>query len=76
MRGVTKTITIPVEVLGFAPGMGGGTVAGFETSFKINRKDYGIVWNKALDAGGFILGDEVEIEINLQLQKQKPEATD
>lgn len=66
MRGVTRSITVPVDVLGFAPGMRGGTTAGFETSFKINRKDHGIVWNKALDAGGFILGEDVQVTINIE----------
>jgi len=36
----------------------------------IDRKDYGIVWNKALDAGGMILGDEVEISINLETKSE------
>jgi len=66
LRGVTKPITVPVDVLGFTPGPNGGTMAGFETSFKINRKDYGVQWNKALDAGGFILGDEVQVTINVE----------
>lgn len=66
MRGVTKAITVPVEVLGFAPGPRGGTVGGFETSFKINRKDYGVIWNRALDAGGFVLGEDVQITLNIE----------
>ena len=47
----------------------GNTKAGFEISTTLDRKDYGIVWNKALDAGGMILGDEVEITINLETKK-------
>jgi polyisoprenoid-binding protein YceI len=41
---------------------------------RLNRKDYGINWNKALDAGGFVLADDVDITINLETVKKKPEA--
>lgn len=66
MHGVAKTVTLPVAFLGEAASPWGGKVAGFEISTTLDRKDYGIVWNKALDAGGMILGDEVEISINLE----------
>ena len=45
--------------------------AGFENTFTIDRKDYGIEWNKALDSGGVILGDEVKVTLNLELLKKK-----
>ncbi len=48
----------------------GNTKAGFEIETSIDRKDFGISWNKALDAGGMILGDEIEIEINLEAKKE------
>jgi polyisoprenoid-binding protein YceI len=67
MHGVTKTITVPVEVLGFGPSpWGKGGMAGFETNFTINRQDYGINWNKTLDAGGLMLGDDVEVSITIE----------
>ncbi len=66
MHGVTKSITIPVEVLGFGPNPFGGQSAGFETKFEVNRKDYEITWNKALDAGGYILGEDVEVTITIE----------
>ena len=66
MHGVTKTITIPVELLGLGMGMRGTPVAGFESSFKLNRKDYGIEWNRTLDAGGVVLGDMVEVNITIE----------
>lgn len=72
MHGVTKRITIPVEFLGFAKDPWGNDRAGFTLSTTLNRKDYGINWNKALDNGGFLLGDDVEININIEAVKAKP----
>jgi polyisoprenoid-binding protein YceI len=52
----------------------GNDKAGFALETTINRKDYGIVWNAALDNGGVVLGDDVKIAINLETQQQKPAA--
>jgi polyisoprenoid-binding protein YceI len=71
LHGVTKTITLPVEYLGEAK-MGESVKAGFSTETILNRKDYGIVWNKTLDSGGTMLGEDVEISINLEVGKAKP----
>lgn len=65
IRGTTKSIVVPVEVLGVG-GEPGKMVAGFESSFKINRKDFGITWNRAADQGGLLLGDDVEIHIGIE----------
>jgi len=70
MHGVSRTVTLPVTFLGEIEDPWGNTKAGFEIETTVDRKDYGIIWNKALDAGGMILGDEVEITINLEMQKQ------
>lgn len=70
MHGVTKSITIPVRHGGFLKA-GKVEKAGFEVaSFSIERKDYGITWNRAVDAGGVMLGDDVEI--NIQVEANKP----
>jgi polyisoprenoid-binding protein YceI len=74
MRGVTKTVTLPVTFLGKVRDPWGNDKAGFATETTINRKDYGIVWNAALDNGGVVLGDEVHIAINLETQLQKDAA--
>ncbi len=74
MHGVTKEITIPVEFLGTTKDPWGTDRAGFSTSFVLDRKDYGIVWNKVLDAGGTLVGDEVTATINLEAMKAKPAA--
>lgn len=75
MRGVTQQLTLPVEFSGEVKDPWGNVKAGFATETTINRKDYGIVWNKNLDEGGFVLGDDVQISINLETAlAAKPEA--
>jgi polyisoprenoid-binding protein YceI len=71
MHGVTKEITVPVSFLGFM-GSGPTEKAGFSADFTLNRKDYGIVWNRALDAGGTVLGDDVFISVNIEANPPKP----
>lgn len=71
MHGVTKSITLPVSFLGSVKDPWGNEKASFETTTTLNRKDYGIVWNKALDTGGLLLGDEVAITISLETGKPK-----
>jgi polyisoprenoid-binding protein YceI len=70
MNGVSKTITLPVTYLGEIKDPWGNTKAGFSIETALNRKDFDIVWNKALDAGGMVLGDEVEVSISLQTKKE------
>ena len=74
MRGVSKEITLPVTLLGIMKNMRGVDAAGFETAATLNRKDFGITWNKTLDAGGVLLGDEVYVTINLETRKETPGA--
>jgi polyisoprenoid-binding protein YceI len=66
MRGVTKRITLPVTFLGTAKDPWGNQKLGFETETTINRKDYGLVWNAALETGGFLVGDDVKISVSIQ----------
>ena len=71
MHGVTKVLTIPVTFLGFGKDPWGNERAGFEIETTLNRKDFGINWNKALDQGGYLLADEVKVTINLEAVKKK-----
>jgi polyisoprenoid-binding protein YceI len=73
MHGVTKRVTLPVTFLGFMKNPR-GEKGGFEIETTLNRKDYGIVWNRALDDGGFMLSDDVKISINLEVDKKVPAA--
>lgn len=66
IRGVTRPVTIEGQYLGEGPDPWGGTRVGFEGSTVINRKDYGVNWNAALETGGFLVGDEVTIELAVQ----------
>jgi polyisoprenoid-binding protein YceI len=75
LRGVSKELTLPVTFLGFAKDPRGNEKAGFETSVTLNRKDFGMVWNKVLDNGGALLGDEVYVSVNIEANKQKAAAS-
>ena len=66
MHGVTKEITLPVTYDGRIKDPWGHERAGFSLKTSLNRKDYGIVWNKTLDQGGLMLGDDVEISIDIE----------
>ena len=70
LHGVSKDITLPVTYLGQVKDPRGNTHAGFSTGITLNRKDYGIVWNQALDAGGAMLGDDVKVNIDLETIKK------
>ena len=76
MHGVTKPVVLNVKAEGPMKTPWGKDVVGFGVTGTINRKDFGIVWNTALDTGGYVLGDEVAIDINLEAsaEKRKEEA--
>jgi len=65
IHGVTKRVTIPVNVLGTVK-TPKSEKAGFEADFTINRKDFNIIWNRVLDAGSTVLGDDVKISISVE----------
>ena len=78
LRGVTKPVVFDAEFLGAgevaAGGQSMGSKAGFTATTTINRQDYGIKWNKALDNGGMMLDDNVTIVLNIegnQVQDEK-----
>ncbi len=70
MRGVTKFVKFPAEFSGLMTDPWGNTKAGLNISGKINRKDWGLNWNSALETGGVLVSEEVKLEIELQLAKQ------
>ncbi len=72
IRGVTKEITLPIKVKGPIKDPWGHMRVGLEAKTKINRTDFGLKWNQVLEAGGVVVGDEVEIEINAEAVKAAP----
>jgi polyisoprenoid-binding protein YceI len=70
IRDVTRPVELDVEFEGRGPDAWGGERAGFSATTKINRKDFGVNWNAAIEAGGFVVGDQVKIAINIEAVKQ------
>ena len=74
IRGVTQEVMLVVEYAGQAKAPWGTTSAGFSASTTINRKDWGLNWNVALETGGVLVGEDVTIELELEIIKQEPQA--
>ena len=70
LKGVTKPVALPFTITGAIKDPWGNTRFGINAQTKINRRDFGITWGKALEGGGFDVGNEVTI--NLQLEAVKP----
>ena len=70
MKGVAKEISLDVEFGGINKDPWGNEKAGFSISTKINRKDWGLNWNSALETGGVLVSEEVKISGELQFVKQ------
>ncbi len=66
MHGVTKEISLPLKISGPVKNPFGGTAIGLSGQTTINRKDFGILWNKDLDNGGVVVGEDVKVIINLE----------
>ena len=69
IRGVTKSVTIPFTFEGAAKDPFGNLRAGFEGSVAINRKDWGVNWNAALEGGGVLVSDKVTLEFEVSAIK-------
>jgi polyisoprenoid-binding protein YceI len=70
IHGITKNIKLDIEFGGVVEDAYGNTKAGFTINGKINRKDFGLVWNAVTEAGGVVLSDDVRIVSEIQLIKQ------
>ena len=66
IRGTTKEVVLKGSFRGENTDPWGNVRAGFSASTVINRHDYGLSWNKALETGGFVVGDEVTINLEIQ----------
>lgn len=70
IRGVTKEVSLDVDYNGTQKAPWGAVSAGFSASTKINRRDWGLVWNVPLETGGLLVGDDVKITIEAEIVKQ------
>nr|WP_193081155.1 YceI family protein [Brevibacterium aurantiacum] len=74
IRDMTKTVSIPLELIGVESDPFGSLRAGLEGSRRIDRKDWGVTWNTKLDSGGVLVSDTITLEFELSLIKNVAEA--
>lgn len=72
IRGVTKEVTLDARFEGTGTDPWGGTRAGFSASTKIDRRDFELTWNQALETGGVLVGHDVKIELQVQAVQEQP----
>ena len=70
IHGVTKPVTVKMELNGVTTDPWGGTSIGFEGKAEVSRKEFGMVWNVALEAGGVLVGDKIALELDVEAVKQ------
>jgi polyisoprenoid-binding protein YceI len=66
IRGVTKDVTLAVDYLGMNQDPWGNKRVHYSAKVTLNRKDFGLGWNQALETGGVLIGENVEIEIAVE----------
>jgi polyisoprenoid-binding protein YceI len=71
LRGITKQVVLDTKFKGQAVNPWGQIVAAFKATTTINRKEWGLVWNAALEAGGFLVGENIELNLNVELNQAK-----
>lgn len=69
IKGVTKSVEFELEFEGVGKDPWGNTKAGFSAEAEINRKDWGLEWNAALETGGVLVGEKVKIQLDIQAVK-------
>jgi polyisoprenoid-binding protein YceI len=74
IRGIKRPLTLDVTYNGTVDGFGGKKVAGFEISGKINRFDYGLMWNAMTEAGGVVVSSDVRLDIAAEFNKAQEAA--
>lgn len=72
MHGVSRDVVLNAEFLGKVKDPWGNLKYGFHAETTVDRKDYGLTWNQALETGGFLVGDEVEISLDVEAAPAKP----
>jgi polyisoprenoid-binding protein YceI len=72
IHGVTREVVLDTENLGGGKDPWGNQRIAFEASTSVNRKDFGLTWNQALEAGGVLVGDKIDISLEVQAVKAQP----
>lgn len=75
IRDTTRPVTFETEFLGIVPGMQGGRHAGIHLTAKVSREDWGVSWNMALEAGGWLVSKEIKLEIDVAIDEVAEPAT-
>jgi polyisoprenoid-binding protein YceI len=70
IRGTTKEIELPVEFLGISKAPWGSEVVGFSATYELDREDFGMTWNAALEAGGVVVSRKVKVELEVEAVRQ------
>jgi polyisoprenoid-binding protein YceI len=70
IHGVTKSVDVKWEFVGISQDPWGNTKIGFEGKAKINRKEFGLIWNAALETGGVLVGDDITLTFDVEAAKQ------
>jgi polyisoprenoid-binding protein YceI len=70
VHGVTKTVPVKFELVGISQDPWGNTRIGFEGEAEINRRDFGLEWNVALDTGGVLVSENIKITLDVEAVKQ------
>ena len=66
IKGITKPVTLELELNGFGPDAYGGTRAGFSAKTEISRKEYGVDIDMPMDGGGVVVGDKITVELEIE----------
>ncbi len=66
LKGITRSVPLTLELNGFGPDAYGGTRAGFTATAEINRQDFGVSWNAAIETGGVVLADKVATHLEIE----------
>lgn len=69
IRDVTREVVLDAEFLGAGKNPWGQEVAGFQAKTRISRKDYGLTWNQALETGGVLVGDDIDITLDVEASR-------
>jgi polyisoprenoid-binding protein YceI len=75
IKGVTRPVSFDLDFNGVTPDPWGGTRAAFEATAEVNRKDFGLTWNVAVDGGNMLVSEKIKLNLDIQLVQQQADAS-